>query len=245
MAAPLPVGSTYEAGFSTVSSVNLTITNGFSAGNSVVATISQQQSTIRTISSINYSAGSSGFAAEIEKTDGASQGSTHIWFTATPPALAAAGTVTATFSGNTSGRFAVQEITAATSASLTDTAETATGANHICGATGLTTAGDVIIFAAGVLTNVATTTEPGANYTRLGAIISRTLFEYRASNTGLTSDQGPWSLTGTNRSSKGCMAAFYDATGGGTTLAPAVGALALSGQTTSLNHTINIPTDTV
>jgi hypothetical protein len=220
MAAPSAVGSTYEAGFSTVSSVQLTITSGFSSGNSVGALISQQQSTIRTITGIAYSAGSAGFAAVVEKTDGTSQGSTHVWMAETPPALAAGETVTASFSGNTVGRFTVQEFTAVTSASLTDTAETATGANHICGATGLTTSGDVLILAAGVLQNVATTTEPGANYTRLGATLARTLFEYRASAAGLSADQGPWSLTGTNRSSKGCMAAFYDATGGAATSRP-------------------------
>jgi hypothetical protein len=218
MAAPSLVGSLYQNTFSTASSVIVTITNGFTAGNAVMVGVTQEQSTKRTINSIVDSGGANTYAVRVAHSTSGSDCSAYIWSAHAITALGAGGTVTVTFSGNTIGRAICQEITAATASGLSDShTDGASANNHQSGATGLTTSGDVLVFCVGSLGGSGITSKTaGTNYTAIGdTTTTRNFFQYRASTGALTNDTGPWSHVGTARVNAGAQTAFYDAVGGG------------------------------
>lgn len=212
MGVPALVGTVYSGNLNTSPTVNVTITNGFTAGNSIVVCITQEQSTVRSVSSITFSAGSPTFTSVVISGKAGTAGDGRILICLNNPGLVAGGTLTITFSGTTTGFYRIQEVTRLSNPSLTDTDEDLSNTFiHECGATGLTTNGNVIIFACGLLSGTnAGACSAGTNYTQLGAALTRSMFQYRISASGLTADVGPWTNTGTARGHEACMAAFYD-----------------------------------
>lgn len=217
MAAPTFPTTAYSQAFGTSSSWVVTITNGFTAGNAVAILITQEQATVRTITSIADNGPGNTYGLIVAKTAGATgEGSAHIYFATAIGAVSAGGTITITFNANSIGSVRIQELSPCTSAGITDTGlDAVSGLNHICGDTGITTAGDVIIFAASDLNGTTGGLTAGANYTRLGTTTTtRSMFQYRTSNTAIgTTDQAPFTDSVNNRIGRGCMAAFY-ASGG-------------------------------
>jgi hypothetical protein len=125
--------------------------------------------------------------------------------------MAASGTLTVNWNAGATGMGASAQFTAVTSASLTDTnADAANTSNHTDGATGLTTSGDVLIIAMGQLGGAGGTIGVGT-YTAI-LTTSTSAFQYKASASGLTADQGAWTSS-TARQNRGAMAAFYAAGG--------------------------------
>jgi hypothetical protein len=221
MAAPATVGVTYGGGFGTGNPWVITITNGFTAGNSVLLALMQSQSTLRTLSSIVASNGDT-FVIEPGATvtsGGTGTGMTALYRCLSSVGMAAGGTITITWSANSVGSAFAQEITPVTSASLVDTvAESTNTGSHTSAATGLTTSGDVMLVSIGQLNGSISsgTATAGSGYTKLGsATATGSMFQVFPSATGLTTDQGPWSHAGATRVNRGAMAAFYAAGGGG------------------------------
>jgi hypothetical protein len=216
MAAPAISGVRSTASYSNSSAWALTITSGWSAGVSIIFTLNQSNTTPRTVSSVVASNGDVLSLAVTNDSggNGTSIGAAHIYYCANTTAMAASGTITVNWSGGASGIAVQQSWSSFTFSSLTDTQNAlATGTSHVDGGTGLTTSGDVLIIAVGQLTGTSGTATAGTNYTGW-ASSANAFHQYRESNAGLTSDQGPWSSTN-SRANRGAMAAFYAAGGGG------------------------------
>lgn len=214
MAAPTIVGSNYETTYSGVNSAVVTITDGFTAGNTVMVGITQEQSTQRTINSVVDSGGANSYSQQFGNNASGTTCGAYGWAATGITAVGAGGTVTVTLSGNSVGGVNVQEISTSTASGLSDTVTNASSLNHTSGATGLTTAGDVLVWCVGSLNGSVATKTAGGTFTILGnATTVRSFFQYRASNTGLTNETGPWSHTTLNRVNAGGMTAFYAAGG--------------------------------
>lgn len=210
MSAPAPIGSQYTGSSGATGSLVVSITSGFTAGSSVLVGFSQLQTTQRAITSIVDSGGNA-YAQEAANT--AAFGS-YVWACHNIAAVGAGGTLTITFGGGTTiPQAVVQEFPQVSSAALNDTKTDAGSVNsHTSGATGLTTAGDVLVFCAGALNSASGLTGQTATapYVRL-SLGNQTYVGYAAQAGTFTNTTGPWAHTGTARINAGCMAAFYDA----------------------------------
>jgi hypothetical protein len=210
MATPALVGTAYEGSGSSVAAVTVTLTgSGITNGNSVIVVLHMATAITRTFT-ITDSAGNPWPAATVYYNPGRAVG---IWYLPVATGLSGgSATITATISATTASfSLTIQETTPVYSPGLTDTVSDAVSDNHTSGATGLTTAGDVLVIAAGRLSAAATTTVKGAAYTRLDTANASQLAQALVSATGLTTEVGAWTSTGTDRTNDGCMAAFYDA----------------------------------
>jgi hypothetical protein len=212
MAAPSKVGATITLTSSNTNPWVATITNGWTAGNSIVLVLATSPTTIRTVSSIVASNGDT-FTLEPGATNSTlggsgTAGSVEIYRCLVATTMPAAGTVTVNWNAGATGNLWLSEWSAFTSAALVDTkGDAANTSNHTSGTTGLTTNGDVLVVAAGVVGGTPGVITQGANYT-LGNTGSFTMWQYRASDTALSADTGPWT-SGTARQNRGVMAAFY------------------------------------
>lgn len=206
-APPELVGSPVEAGFSGETIWSVTIPSGFTRGNAVIVGATQIQSTPRTL--VRASDGRNRFTEVVSRTDGLFAhvhilANTNVWD------IEPGSTFSLTWSASSTGRLIIQELTPAELAGLTDSKGEVTAAtSFVSGATGLTTAGDVFVFAVGSTYGSGDLTA-GGSYTRLGAdrSLDQTLFQYRRSVSGLTADQGPYSCS-ISRQGQGAMAALY------------------------------------
>ena len=86
----------------------------------------------------------------------------------------------------------------------------ANGLSHISGATGLTTSTAAFVLCVCTLSGGVTAKVPGAGFTALvgPSTISPRFSQYRDSATALTTEQGAFTTTGTNRANRGLIVAF-------------------------------------
>lgn len=130
---------------------------------------------------------------------------------------------------------------AAFTVEATDTNNDATsGTSHKCSASGITSAAvEVLAICSAVLNVAKTDCAPGSGYTEAPSAQASvdTLFQYQIFGSGATSEVGAWTHTGTNTNALGAIA-LLSAAAGGTTLTPAAGALAITGQAPTLKTTL-------
>lgn len=211
MAAPTLVGPAYTVSYSSLEEITLTIIFGFTAGNTVGVLI--QSESDRTVSSLTD--GTNSYAEIIRSAGVSGQFFAHIHAKTNISSLSAGGTVTLTLSGVSNGRLTAQEITASTYSTLSDSfARSGVSTSQQCGATGLTTTGDVFVFAAAMCSGDHAGYTPDDGYSTLTTPNSETANMYKASDTALSSSVAPFTTTNA-RGVSGVMAAFYAAVVGG------------------------------
>lgn len=219
MAAPALIGSVYEASFSAANPWTITITNGFTAGNTIVVFIAEAQSTLRT-----FSIGSDGTNTNYSVarlTSSATTAHAMILKAENIAAVAAGATLTITLSGNCSGRMLVQELgPCAEDAARRDGDFSSTSTlTPKCGVTNDTTQNNSIIVCAGC-TNGTGTLTAGTGYTKLGASVVNAHFQYRRDAVGATTNNGPFNSS-IARGYAGALTAFV-VVAAATSLAPSL-----------------------
>lgn len=114
-------------------------------------------------------------------------------------------TVTATWTGTTSGRMFVVEVAGANTVypiDAIDTLNDTTSDNNSTCSTGLTSFGTEVLTISGGVTNAAMTASAvGSGFTSIFSGDTRYLLQYRGYDSGFTSETFPWSHTGTARTS--------------------------------------------
>lgn len=211
MAAPSNVGSASTVGFSSLEIITLTIIPGFTAGNTVAIAVQQAALVERTVSAMTDDGGNS--YSQIVQADGPAFGFVQLHAKVAVAVLTAGGVLTMTLSDTATGRLTAQQITASTLAGVTDTFIRGTSdTSQQCG-TGMTTAGDVYVFALACCTGDHSGVTPSDSYATVTTPNSETVVLYKTSGSALVGTTGPFT-TVTSRGVVGCMTAFYTLAGG-------------------------------